>query len=108
MATSSTPQVREAVVDKTVAPYIGKQIPGLSVAIGYRGRVIFAKAYGKADLERGVAMTTQSRLGIGSVTKQMTSGALLTLQRDGLLPSTKKSTCCFRGTSTESACRCAN
>jgi CubicO group peptidase (beta-lactamase class C family) len=30
-------------------------------------------------------MTTQTRLGIGSVVKQMTSGALLTLPRDGLL-----------------------
>jgi CubicO group peptidase (beta-lactamase class C family) len=85
MATSLQTQVRESVVDGAVAPYVGKQIPGLSMAIGYHGRVIFAKAYGKADLERGAAMTTQTRLGIGSVTKQMTSGALLTLQRDGLL-----------------------
>jgi CubicO group peptidase (beta-lactamase class C family) len=59
--------------------------PGLSVALGYHGHVIFAKAYGKAKLAGAVAMTTQTRLGIGSVLKQMTSGALLTLQRDGLL-----------------------
>lgn len=57
----------------------------MSVAIGYHGRVIFAQGYGKADLESGAAMTAQTRLGIGSIEKQMTAGALLALQRDGLL-----------------------
>jgi D-alanyl-D-alanine carboxypeptidase len=80
-----TVQVKEAAVDFAVAPYIGTQTPGLSIAVGYRGRVIFAKGYGKADLARGSAMAAQTRLGIGSVLKQMTSGALLTLQRDKLL-----------------------
>ncbi len=84
-AVSPTAPVNEASVDAAVAPYIGTQTPGLSVAIGYHGSVIFAKAYGKADLASGAAMTTQTRLGIGSVVKQMTSGALLTLQRDSLL-----------------------
>lgn len=82
---SPAPPVNDAAVDAAVAPYIGTQTPGLSIAVGYHGRVIFAKAYGKADLASGAAMTTQTRLGIGSVLKQMTSGALLTLQRDGLL-----------------------
>jgi D-alanyl-D-alanine carboxypeptidase len=82
---SSSPQVSEAAVDAAVAPYVGKQIPGISLAVGYQGRVIFAKAYGKADLASGADMTTQTRLSIGSLTKAMTSGALLTLERDGLL-----------------------
>jgi D-alanyl-D-alanine carboxypeptidase len=77
--------VNGARVDAAVARYIGTQTPGLSVAIGYHGHVIFAKGYGKADLASGAAMTAQTRVGIGSVVKQMTSGALLTLQRDGLL-----------------------
>jgi CubicO group peptidase (beta-lactamase class C family) len=53
--------------------------------VGYHGNVIFMKAYGKANLASDAAMTTQTRLGIGSLLKQMTSGALLTLQRDNLL-----------------------
>ncbi|MEO6991853.1 MAG: serine hydrolase domain-containing protein [Candidatus Baltobacteraceae bacterium] len=85
MAPSPTAPVKEAAVDAAVAPYVGTQVPGLSVAVGYHGRVIFAKAYGKADLASGAPLTAQTRLGIGSVLKQMTSGALLTLQRDGLL-----------------------
>ncbi len=74
--------VKEQTVDAAVAPYVGSQTPGISVAIGYHGRVIFAKAYGKADLASGAALTVNSRLGIGSLLKQMTSGALLTLERD--------------------------
>jgi len=53
--------------------------------VGYHGRVSFAKGYGKADLASGTPMTAQSRLGIGSLMKEMTSGALLTLARDKLL-----------------------
>jgi CubicO group peptidase (beta-lactamase class C family) len=79
---SSTVQVNGAAVDSAVAPYIGTQTPGLSVAIGYHGRIIFAKGYGKADLASGVPMTAQTRLGVGSLEKQMTSAAILTLARD--------------------------
>jgi len=84
-ATTPATVVDEQTVDTAVAPYVGTQTPGLAVAIGYRGRVIFAKAYGKADLESNLPLTVQSRLGVGSLLKQMTSGALLTLERDGLL-----------------------
>jgi hypothetical protein len=44
-ATSPPAAVNEAAVNAAVAPYIGTQVPGLSVAVGYHGRVIFAKAY---------------------------------------------------------------
>ncbi len=77
--------VDASVVARAVASYVGTQLPGISVAIGYHGRVIFARGYGKADLASGAAMTAQTRLGIGSIEKQMTAGALLALQRDGLL-----------------------
>jgi D-alanyl-D-alanine carboxypeptidase len=81
-APSTAAQVDVQAIDAAVAPYIGSQVPGLSVAIGYHGRVIFAKAYGKADLATGAPMTTQTRLAIGSLMKQMTSAAILMLARD--------------------------
>jgi CubicO group peptidase (beta-lactamase class C family) len=77
--------VDASAVAAAVAPYIGTQVPGMSVAVGYHGRVIFAQGYGKADLASGSPMTAQTRLGIGSIQKQMTAGAILALQRDGLL-----------------------
>ena len=84
-ASPEPPTVDASAVDAAVAPYIGTQVPGLSVAVGYHGRIIFAKGYGRADLSAGRSMTAQSRLGIGSLMKQMTSGAILTLARDKLL-----------------------
>lgn len=82
-----------------MVPDISTHTPGLSLAIGYHGKVIFAKAYGKADLARGADMTTETRLGIGSIVKQMTSGALLTLQRDGLLSIDNKVNVYYHNTS---------
>jgi CubicO group peptidase (beta-lactamase class C family) len=82
---ATTAAVNERAVDAAVAPYIGTQTPGLSVAVGYHGKVIFAKAYGKADLASGAPLTVQTRVGVGSLLKQMTSGALLTLQHDHFL-----------------------
>jgi len=84
---TSAPPVRvdAARVDGAVAPYVGTQIPGLVVAIGYHGRLIFEKAYGKADLATGVRMSLGTHLEIGSMTKEMTSDSLLTLARDGRL-----------------------
>jgi CubicO group peptidase (beta-lactamase class C family) len=75
-------RVDAARVETVVAPYVGTQIPGLVVAIGYHGRLIFEKAYGKADLKTGARMTLGTHLQIGSMTKEMTSAALLTLARD--------------------------
>jgi CubicO group peptidase (beta-lactamase class C family) len=82
---ASTVSVDATIVDAAVAPYIGTYTPGLSVAIGYHGKVIFAKGYGKADLASGAPMTTLTRVGVGSLLKQMTSAALLTLARDEML-----------------------
>ncbi|MEO6990617.1 MAG: serine hydrolase domain-containing protein [Candidatus Baltobacteraceae bacterium] len=87
-ASASNPpaaKVNVAAVDAIVARYVGRQTPGLSVAIGYRGRAIFEKAYGKSDLRSGALMTPRTHLEIGSMTKEMTSGALLTLARDKML-----------------------
>ena len=70
--TPSTVQVDATAVDAAVAPYVSTQVPGLSIAVGYHGRIIFEKAYGKADLASGTPMTAQTRLGVGSLLKQMT------------------------------------
>jgi CubicO group peptidase (beta-lactamase class C family) len=102
-ASPTLPAVDASAVAAAVAPYVGTQFPGISVAIGYHGRVIFASGYGKADLASGAAMTAQTRLGIGSIEKQMTAGALLALQRDGLLTIDQKVSVLLPNTSMETA-----
>ena len=79
------PRVDAARADAAVGPYVGKEVPGMVVAVGYHGRLLFEKAYGKADLRSGARMTPRTHLEIGSMTKEMTSAALLTLARDGRL-----------------------
>ncbi len=53
------------------------------VAIG--DEVLFDKAYGSADLEWGIANTTDTKFRIGSVTKQFTAASILMLQERGAL-----------------------
>jgi len=51
-------------------------IPGASVAIERRGRVIYQKGFGFADLENQVPVTPESVFPIGSITKTMTGLAI--------------------------------
>lgn len=63
----------------------GKATPSLSIAISRRGRTIYAKAFGKADLEQNIAAVPGTVYLIGSVTKQFTAAAVLSLVEDGKL-----------------------
>ncbi len=47
--------------------------------------VLLDEAYGSADLEWGIANTTDTKFRIGSVTKQFTAASILLLQERGLL-----------------------
>lgn len=52
------------------------RIPGLSIAVGQNGKVIWAEAFGVADLETKSAVTTESVFPLGSTSKTLTSLAL--------------------------------
>jgi len=60
-------------------------IPGAELAISRNGSVIFSKAWGMADLEHNVPLTTESITEAGSVSKQFTAGAILLLEQQGKL-----------------------
>jgi CubicO group peptidase (beta-lactamase class C family) len=59
--------------------------PGCQVAISRNGQVIFSKAWGMADLEHAVPLTTESIIEAGSVSKQFTAAAILLLEQQGKL-----------------------
>ena len=59
--------------------------PGQAVAVIKDGEVVYENAFGMADLERGVALTTESVFEIGSVSKQFTAMCILLLENDGKL-----------------------
>jgi CubicO group peptidase (beta-lactamase class C family) len=60
----------DAIVTKAMAD---SKIPGLSVAIVYDGKVIYAKGFGYRDVEKKLPVTTNTIFAIGSVSKSFTS-----------------------------------
>src|SRR5574339_334449 len=59
--------------------------PGAQLAIARNGSIIFSRAWGIADLEHNVPLTTESITEAGSVSKQFTSAAILLLEQQGKL-----------------------
>ena len=75
-----------AAVDAAAAAAIAaKATPGIQVCVRRKGRTVYSRAFGSADLEHGVALTPQSPCRIGSVTKQFTAATILLLAQDGKL-----------------------
>ena len=58
-------------------------VPGASVLVLRDGAPIVRKAYGRADLEHGVAAAPATNYRLASVTKQFTAAAILLLVEDG-------------------------
>ena len=71
-------------IEKLFARY-KPAIPGAQLAISRNGSVIFSKAWGMADMEHNVALTTESVTEAGSVSKQFTAAAILLLEQQGKL-----------------------
>ena len=82
-ATSDT-SVR-ARVDKIFAVWDRTDSPGCALGVYRDGRVEYARGYGMANLELGVAISPQSVFDIGSTSKQFTAASLAMLAQDGKL-----------------------
>ena len=73
-------------VDSLFAAYTGEgPVPGASVIVIRDGKVVVRRAYGMADLERGVAATPETDYRLASVSKQFTAMAVMLLVTDGKL-----------------------
>ncbi len=62
-----------------------KQGPGAAFMVARKGEVLYQKAFGKANLELGGNLTTESVFQLGSMTKQFTAVAILLLEQQGKL-----------------------
>ncbi|MCX7056309.1 MAG: serine hydrolase, partial [Proteobacteria bacterium] len=60
-----------------------RETPGCALGLYRRGKVIYAKGYGMADLGLGVPITPATVFDIGSTSKQFAAAALLLLVQDG-------------------------
>ncbi|WP_185956504.1 serine hydrolase [Changchengzhania lutea] len=81
----SEAQNLEQQIDAFMASEYKANEPGASVLIARDGKTIYKKAFGQANLELNVPMTTQNVVEIGSITKQFTAVAILMLEEQGKL-----------------------
>jgi CubicO group peptidase (beta-lactamase class C family) len=72
-------------VDAVFARWSGKTTPGCAVSVAKAGRTVLARAFGSADLEHDVPLTTGTVFESGSLAKQFTAAAILLLVQDGRL-----------------------
>jgi CubicO group peptidase (beta-lactamase class C family) len=72
-------------VDAVFANYAKKDAPGCAVGVSRAGKIVLERAYGMANLEYDVPLTASTIFEAGSVTKQFTAAAVLTLAADGKL-----------------------
>jgi CubicO group peptidase (beta-lactamase class C family) len=59
--------------------------PGCALGVYQDGKVQYARGYGMASLEHGVALSPRSVLDVGSISKQFTAMAMLILEKEGKL-----------------------
>jgi D-alanyl-D-alanine carboxypeptidase len=75
-----------AVVDAAALSEMAtEELPGMTVSIAKNGTILYAQAYGYADLATCTPTQTDSVYMIASVTKQFTAAAILQLQNAGSL-----------------------
>ena len=73
-------------IQSKVDAYMGAQgLPGLSIAISRKGKLVFARGYGMADTGAGVIMSPRHQLRNASVSKAMTGLAVMKLVEQGQL-----------------------
>jgi CubicO group peptidase (beta-lactamase class C family) len=72
-------------VDRIFAQWDRSDSPGCALGVFRDGRIVYARGYGMANLELGVALSPQSVLDIGSTSKQMTTMAVVLLAQQGKL-----------------------
>jgi D-alanyl-D-alanine carboxypeptidase len=64
-----------------------KNLPGITLAVTYQGRLIYNKSFGYADVERDIEMQPHHRAHIGSVSKILTATDIFKLVELGALAS---------------------
>jgi CubicO group peptidase (beta-lactamase class C family) len=88
VASVPSPPWTEAVArgrDLMRAHLSAQNLPGLSVAVGVGGDIVWAEGFGWADIEKRVPVTPDTRFRIGTASKVLTSAAVGLLLEKGRL-----------------------
>lgn len=79
---STAPPMRDQVAS-VFTRYNNTDSPGCAVGVSRNDRIVIEDAYGMADLEHRIALSADSIIEAGSVSKQFTAAALLLLAGEG-------------------------
>jgi len=85
-------QTKEAKIDKLLNEKFNSNTSGAAILITQKGKTIYRKAFGQANLEQGVKMTPGNVFEIGSMTKQFTAVSILMLVEQGKIKLTDEIT----------------
>ncbi len=70
---------------RAIAQEIARTVPALSVAVMRAGQLVWAEAFGTADIELGVAATTDHRFRMGSGAKPVTATLAALMAQEGTI-----------------------
>ena len=88
----SSPQAQPVSLDASTSAAIDRylteemkerQIPGLALAVCYRGKILKEQGYGLADVKNQVPVTPETVFELASITKQFTASAIMLLKQEG-------------------------
>jgi CubicO group peptidase (beta-lactamase class C family) len=80
---SGEEQPKLAVIDKLMVEYLREQkAPGAALAIAKDGRLVYARGFGYADLDRKVAVQPTSLFRLASASKPFTVAAIASLSSE--------------------------
>ncbi|MEO5622327.1 MAG: serine hydrolase domain-containing protein, partial [Dokdonella sp.] len=84
--TSGLSRAVEAKIDAAAKEEVRSgHVAGAAVAVLRNGRLVFARGYGRANIELGNPVTARTVFRIGSLTKQFTAAGILLLAEQGKL-----------------------
>lgn len=84
-ATAQLARAESSRIDSLFAPFDGKGSPGYAVGVVKNGRLVYARGFGRADLENDIPITPQTPFHLASLSKQFTAAAIALLILDGKL-----------------------
>jgi CubicO group peptidase (beta-lactamase class C family) len=79
------PQAATTAIDALFNDYRKRDTPGYVVGVAREGRLIFSRAYGMADLDHRIPLTSSTSFHLASLSKQFTAAAAALLITDGKL-----------------------
>src|SRR5438128_9711005 len=85
LLSAQTDQQKADRVDSVMQVYAKKDMFTGSVLIAKKGKVLFSKGYGLADVPHAIANTADTKFKLASVTKQFTAMSVMILEEKGKL-----------------------